>query len=108
MGRQMRETAGRGKIPMTGRVVAIPQTDERQCQRTEDTQQGDAHARSKKNLLDYASVGLYGVMAYSVTRRRKEIGLRMALGVSRAAVLRVVLRDRMALVCYGILAGLAA
>jgi predicted permease len=58
--------------------------------------------------LALASVGLYGVMAYSVTRRRKEIGLRMALGASRAAVLRVVLREGMALVCYGILAGLAA
>jgi len=55
-----------------------------------------------------ASVGLYGAMAYSVTRRRKEIGLRMALGATRAAVLRVVLRDGMALVCYGTLAGLAA
>ncbi|MGA2737931.1 MAG: ABC transporter permease [Bryobacteraceae bacterium] len=53
-----------------------------------------------------ASVGLYGVMAYSVTRRRKEIGLRMALGASRAAVLRVILRDGMALVCYGIAVGL--
>jgi len=54
-----------------------------------------------------ASVGLYGVMAYSVTRRRKEIGLRMALGASRTAVLRVILRDGMALVCYGIAAGLS-
>jgi macrolide transport system ATP-binding/permease protein len=58
--------------------------------------------------LVLASVGLYGVMAYSVTRRRKEIWLRMALGSSRAAVLRIVLRDGMALVCYGIVAGLGA
>jgi predicted permease len=58
--------------------------------------------------LVLASVGLYGAMAYSVTRRRKEIGLRMALGASRAAVLRTVLRDGMALVGYGIAAGLCA
>jgi predicted permease len=56
--------------------------------------------------LVLASVGLYGAMAYSVTRRRREIGLRMALGASRAAVLRSVLRDGMALVCYGLVAGL--
>jgi ABC-type antimicrobial peptide transport system permease subunit len=58
--------------------------------------------------LVLASVGLYGAMAYSVTRRRREIGLRMALGASRAAVLRNVLRDGMALVSYGIAAGLGA
>jgi predicted permease len=58
--------------------------------------------------LILAGVGLYGVMAYSVTRRRKEIGLRMALGGSRGAVLRAILADGMAAVSYGIAGGLAA
>jgi macrolide transport system ATP-binding/permease protein len=57
--------------------------------------------------LILAGIGLYGVMAYSVTRRRKEIGLRMALGASRADVLRFVLADGMAVVCYGVAGGLA-
>ena len=57
--------------------------------------------------LILAGVGLYSVMAYSVTRRKKEIGLRMALGASRAAILRLVLADGMVVVCYGIAGGLA-
>ncbi|HEV2424146.1 MAG TPA: ABC transporter permease [Terriglobia bacterium] len=55
-----------------------------------------------------ASVGLYGVMAYSVTRRRREIGVRMALGAVPGTVLRLVVRDGMKLVGLGIALGLAA
>ena len=56
--------------------------------------------------LALASVGLYGILAYSVSGRQREIGVRMALGASRSAVLRLVLRQGMTLVCIGAAIGL--
>jgi putative ABC transport system permease protein len=56
--------------------------------------------------LALASVGLYGLMAYSVNERRRELGVRMALGAARADIVRLVLRDGMTLVLVGVLAGL--
>jgi putative ABC transport system permease protein len=53
-----------------------------------------------------AAVGVYGVMAYSVSRRTREIGVRMAVGATPAAVLWLVLRDGSLLVGGGIAAGL--
>jgi putative ABC transport system permease protein len=58
--------------------------------------------------LTLTIVGLYGVMTYSVTRRTREIGVRMALGAQREAVLKMVLRDAAMLLGIGIVLGLAA
>ncbi len=53
-------------------------------------------------------VGLYGVMTYSVTRRTREIGVRMALGAPRAVVLTMVLRHAAKLLAMGIAVGIVA
>ncbi len=54
-----------------------------------------------------AAIGIYGVTAYLVASRTREIGIRMALGADRAAVVRMVLRQGMRLVVIGMLIGLA-
>jgi putative ABC transport system permease protein len=57
--------------------------------------------------LAIACIGVYGVLAYSVTQRVREIGLRMALGAQRGAVLALIVRQGMAIGLAGIGAGLA-
>jgi predicted permease len=57
--------------------------------------------------LVLASVGLYGVLAFAVSRRVREIGVRIALGASTSHVLRIVIGQAMALVGTGVASGLA-
>jgi predicted permease len=58
--------------------------------------------------LTLACVGLYGVVSYSVRSRTREIGIRMALGAPKPAILRLVLRQAFTLVAAGLAVGLAA
>ena len=55
--------------------------------------------------LSLAAVGLYGIMAYSVNQRRREIGVRMALGASEGSVSLLVLRQGMTVVLSGVALG---
>ena len=57
--------------------------------------------------LTLGTIGLYGVMSYSVRRRTREIGIRMAMGARRGAVLRMVLRQGLTLTGVGVAIGLA-
>jgi predicted permease len=53
-------------------------------------------------------IGLYGVVAYSVSRRSREIGLRMALGAARSSVYRMILEEAGRLAVFGVAAGFIA
>jgi putative ABC transport system permease protein len=58
--------------------------------------------------LGLASIGLYGLIAFSVAQRAREIGIRVALGASRAGVFRMILGDGLRLTLIGGIIGLAA
>jgi predicted permease len=57
--------------------------------------------------LFLASVGIYGVLAYQVSQRRREIGIRLALGSDGARIFRLIVREGLLLLAVGVAAGLA-
>ena len=58
--------------------------------------------------LVLATVGLYGVIAYSVSQRTREMGIRLALGAGQPAVLRLVMSQGARLTLLGVMVGLVA
>ena len=67
---------------------------------------GAAAAFAGLGLL-LAAIGVYGILAYSVAQRRREIGIRVALGASRADVARLVVRQGLVVAAVGLAAGMA-
>ena len=57
--------------------------------------------------LILATIGIYGVMAYAVSQRTHEIGIRIALGAQRADILRMTVGEGLVLIAFGLAAGLA-
>jgi putative ABC transport system permease protein len=55
-----------------------------------------------------AAIGMYGVMAYSVSQRKQEIGIRMSVGAGQREILQLVVRQGMTLAFAGVVVGVAA
>ena len=93
-----------GNLPLNNIMTQIEQADE-----TLAMERLFAKLLSLFGLLaqQLASIGLYGVLAWSVSQRTNEIGIRMALGASRSNVLKMILKQGMTLTLIGVALGLA-
>ena len=90
--------------------IAHMRTEEAQITKSLTTERMIASLSSVFGLLAtlLATLGLYGVMAYAVAQRRREIGIRMALGADAGMVIWLVMRDVILLVAGGIVIGVPA
>jgi predicted permease len=91
-------------LPLTDVSTQIEQVERRFAQEKLFAQ---AYTLFGAIALLLASIGLFGLMSYNVSRRTNEIGIRMALGAQRQDVLRLVMRESMILVVVGVVAGIA-
>jgi predicted permease len=92
-------------LPLTDVSTQIEQVEKRFSQEKLFAQ---AYALFGALALLLASIGLFGLMSYSVSRRTNEIGVRMALGAQPRDVLGLVMRESMILVAIGAVLGIAA